>query len=100
MPDAPDTGLEVVATTGKVKAALIYAGVAFLVGAATQVLAVLVTQSVTEPFASPSRWAIAIGSGAVAGGLVYALPYLKAVLPAPPVPVTSGTTGATYKAVE
>lgn len=92
--------LEVVVPAGKIRSALIYAGIAFIVGAATQMIQAAVAMSVVDAIASPSRWAIAVGAGAVAGGLSYALPYLKAVLPGPPVPVTSSATGVTFKAID
>lgn len=93
--------LEVVAPAGKMHAAFIYAGIAFIVGAATQFIQAAVAMSLMAAIESPSRWAVAVCAGAFAGGLSYALPYLKAVLPAtPPVQVTSSATGVTFKAVD
>jgi hypothetical protein len=68
------------------RTALIYAGFAFLVTAATQVAQLAIAFSLA-PVESPSRWLISAGAGLLAAGIGAALPWLKAVLPVP-VPVT------------
>jgi hypothetical protein len=67
------------------RVALIYAGLGFLVGALTQVLQIAIAVSL-NPIQSPSRWAISAGAAVIAAGVAAALPWIKAVLPAPPTP--------------
>lgn len=63
--------------------ALIWACFAFLVGAATTAVQLLVALSLS-PVTDLKTWAISAGAAVLTGGIGYALPYLKAVLPPPP----------------
>lgn len=62
---------------------LAYAGIAFLVGAITQLIQSLPTLAGAHAFSSWQAYLISLIIGAATGGLSAALPYLMAMLPAP-----------------
>lgn len=63
--------------------AFAYAGIAFLVGAITQLIQSLPTITGAHAFSSWTAYLISLVVGVVTGGLTAALPYLVAMLPQP-----------------
>ncbi len=73
------------------RAALIYTGVAFAIGACTQLVQVAASLANSGSLGiSPSHWVISAAAGIVSAGVVAALPWLKAELPALPAPAGTG----------
>lgn len=63
----------------------IYAGLAAIIAALTEIVQLAQALS-THPVHSPGQWAVSAGAGVISAAALAALPWIRAVLPTPPVP--------------